>query len=159
MDSITQTIGIIQIIFIVADILLAAGLVYAILKALEYRPDLSITRKRKGVVTIEKAEVLEQWAAICEKIEQQNISMARLAIIDADKLIDSILKKAQIGGEHMADRLDRISAEDYPSIQAVWRAHRLRNELVHSPAFEISIADAQRAINNYEAFLKEIGIL
>ncbi|MDP3975076.1 MAG: hypothetical protein Q8P88_02220, partial [Candidatus Jorgensenbacteria bacterium] len=82
-----------------------------------------------------------------------------LAIIEADKLVDDALKTSGLQGEHMADRLEKLRVEDYPTLDRLWRAHRVRNELVHTPDFGINEGDAKDVLRVYEKFLKELGAL
>jgi hypothetical protein len=65
----------------------------------------------------------------------------------------------QIPGEHLADRLSNLDQDDIKSMNRVWRAHRLRNDLVHTPGFAVSPSDAQQAMDDYEAFLKEMEVI
>jgi len=64
-----------------------------------------------------------------------------------------------LAGEHMADRLGQIKEAEVRTLDRLWRAHRVRNDLVHSPGFSLSLFDAKRVIDDYEAFLKEVKVL
>lgn len=37
--------------------------------------------------------------------------------------------------------------------------HRMRNDLVHTPGFVLSLEDAKMALEGYEAFLKELEVI
>jgi len=57
---------------------------------------------------------------------------SKLAVIEADKLADMILKKAGVKGESMAERLRGVEKLiDRSVYQRMWEAHKVRNELVH----------------------------
>ena len=62
-------------------------------------------------------------------------------------------------GEHMADRLERLASRYLKSINKLWQAHRIRNDLVHTPGFVLNPVDAKGVLENYQDFLKEIGII
>ena len=83
----------------------------------------------------------------------------RFSILEADMLVDAILKDAGIEGETMADRLSKISPETLSSLGQLWKAHRLRNQLSEKGEFEVAPVDAESAIAGYEAFLREVKIL
>lgn len=57
---------------------------------------------------------------------------AKQAVIQADILVDSILKQAQVPGMTMGERLKAIR-EPMPRdvYRSLWQAHLKRNELVH----------------------------
>lgn len=150
---------VVKVIFIIADILLAAGFLYALMQGLKYRPKFKLQEKRVGKLTLRTAVFRDRWHSVLRKFSTEYPESMRLGIIEADSLVDSILKDMGLEGEHMADRLSRIDPESFQSLQALWRAHRLRNELVHTPGFSLSSEDAKKAIADYESFLREVRIL
>lgn len=158
-EKIWSVLGVMKIIFIVFDVIFLAGFIYSLRRGLKFRPHFKHKRKKKTVPTVKRQVVLEQWMGVTRKMETGTPDSMKVAIIDADKLVDGILKIAGIKGEHMADRLAAIATDNYVSYNRLWEAHRLRNQLVHSTDFTISKTQAQNAISSYEAFLKEIGVL
>jgi len=47
----------------------------------------------------------------------------------------------------------------YSTLDKLWEAHRVRNNLVHTPDFNIPQAKAEEVVGDYEAFLKEVKAL
>ena len=147
-------------IFIFFDIVLVGISLFALWKILKLRPPKSPGRKaKKGTLTLQTAAFIDHWNAVQRKISIGSPESLRLGVIEADEVVDSILKALGLAGEHMADRLAKVNPDTLQSLNRVWRAHRLRNDLMHTPGFSISAEDAQAAIGDYESFLKEIGIL
>jgi hypothetical protein len=106
----------------------------------------------------EYKETKEKWAEIEKLIKNDSGLSWRLAVIEADKLMDSALKEARMRGETMGERL-RFAASKYPKIRKVWEAHILRNNLVHERDHEISRRDAERALELFKDGLKMLGAL
>lgn len=102
---------------------------------------------------------IRQWDEISKGLSKPTPENLRLAVIDADGLVDIFLKKAGYTGEHMADRLSHIVPDEVKSLERVWSAHLLRNSLVHIPGSRPSMVEAKKAIVSFEAFLKELGAL
>jgi hypothetical protein len=154
-----------RVVFIIIDILLAVGFVYALVKAWHYHPNYkgdyhgAKGEHGKRVPTIRDIVLRERWQSIEKKFALDTPESTRLAIIEADALVDTALKGMQIPGEHLADRLSNLDQNDIKSMNRVWRAHRLRNDLVHTPGFAVPPADAQRTMDDYEAFLKEMEVI
>lgn len=82
---------------------------------------------------------------------------ASLAVIEADKLLDRVLRDGRWRGETMADRLDSASGvfKDYKAIR---RVHRLRNRLVHETGASSSCRQAEGALKVYRRGLKNLGV-
>lgn len=147
-------------IFIGVNILLFAGLLYALIKQSEFRTKFDLEpRPTKKPLTLGRALFRERWEKIVKKIDIGSPEALRLAIIEADALVDEALKQLGLPGEHMADRMARLVKEETAGLDELWRAHRLRNDLVHTAGFPISASDAQAALEDYKAFLKGIEAL
>jgi len=73
--------------------------------------------------------------------------------------VDAVLKDYGFPGEHLADRLMSFTPEDMKSLNRLWDAHRVRNDIVHRPGAGISVGEGKKAIESYEAFLKELEVL
>lgn len=155
-------------IFILIDAVLVFGFLYALSEGWKFRPHFyphaSHAQTASGhaapVADPRRKMVQERWQGIMKKFNEATSNDSRkLAIIEADKLIDTLLKDSGFEGEHMADRLQQLSPEKVTTLDRLWRAHRLRNQIVHSHDFEISPTLTERTIEDYEAFLKETKFL
>jgi hypothetical protein len=105
---------------------------------------------------LEKGPFREAWRGIIEKANSE--STHELAIINADKLLDSALKKRNFKGETMGERL--VSAKNILSKrQRVWEAHKLRNRLVHEEKVRLDRKKTLEALKGYESALKDLGAL
>ena len=147
-------------VFLCLDVLLLAGLVFSTMKSLEWRPKFVWNALAGGENLVKKDPVIEgRWRAVLQKAALNPPQSYTLAIIEADKVPDEALKHVGLQGEHMADRLEKLNGGDMRTLEGLWRVHRLRNELVHAPDFDISEVDAKDVLAVYEKFLKELGVL
>jgi len=154
------TLDVFRQTFIVIDWILVFAFIFAFIKSLKYRPKLHPkVQVKKKTFTLRNEVFKNRWAGVRAKVDAGTTDGVRLAIIDADKLADDVLRQMGKTGEHMADRLAQIKESEVRSLERLWRAHRVRNDLVHSPGFAISLIDAKRVIDDYEAFLKEVKAL
>jgi hypothetical protein len=163
LPNLDTVFNIIKYLFIILDLILLYGLIYSIRKGLDFRPKLKPDTEVEGhehrVLTLAEAILKEKWEGIIEKFNSGSTDLVRLAIIEADKLSDELLKSLGIEGDHFADRLEKLSPEDFKTLDALWAAHRIRNEIAHTPDYEVPMGEAKKAIESYEAFLKEAGAL
>jgi hypothetical protein len=146
--------------FLFLDALLVVLFFFAFAKSWKYRPKLhpNVRVAHKGF-TLRDEAMKRRWDAVKARAESGSGDSLRLAVIEADKLADDALKQLGLQGEHMADRLGKVSESQVHTLDRLWRAHRVRNDLVHSPGFSLSATDAKRVIGDYEAFLKEVKVL
>lgn len=107
---------------------------------------------------IDKHYFKNKWEEI-EKAMSMNSDMGyKMAIIEADKLFDSALKKLYIAGSTMGERL-KVICYKYPNLRQVWKAHFIRNNISHDSDYKLYASSARKAIDMYKNGLKEIGIL
>lgn len=148
-----------RITIIVFDFLLIIATVYIFIQALKLRPKFKADPNSKPIMTLRKEVLLEKWMGIQSKFAEGRPDSMKVAIIQGDSLIDSILKSAGLEGEHMADRLDNIEPGEFQSFEDVWTSHKIRNQVVHEENYQLTHATAERALKGYEKFLRELNII
>ncbi len=148
-------------IFTAANVFLLVFFVFLVIKSVKYRPNFKIAEEEKKeiVYTLGNVVIRERWQSIVNRSRINSPEAMKLAVIDADNLVDELLKRMGLEGEHMADRLENLTTEDFRSLDRIWDAHRLRNRLVHESGFVVSREEAWKAIEDYASFLKEIRVI
>lgn len=100
-----------------------------------------------------------RWQEIRRHVDSFVEAEWKLAVIEADKFVDDVLKTAGFAGESMGERLMLIKPDQIINIQYLWDAHKLRNLLVHDANFRLTHQQAIFAINAFESVLKELSAL
>lgn len=103
--------------------------------------------------------VISRWGEIVRHFESIKEAEWKFAIIEADKLVDDLLKQAGYLGDTMGERLMNIEQGQLLSLQGLWEAHKVRNKLAHDTNYFLRYAEARQAIKFYEEALKELGII
>lgn len=134
-----------------------------IIKFVPFRPPLSLgyktEKRKKRIPTLREALIRETWQNIEKKFNPVVPESTRIAIVEADACVDDVLRQLGFEGEHFADRLARLEPEGLSTLPALWRAHKVRNDLVHTPGFTLGADDAEAIMNTYKDFLIELGVL
>ena len=100
----------------------------------------------------------KRWKRITMLLNSPDAETAKLAIIEADNLLDFVLKAMHLPGETMAYRLKFAQNKFYELKRVRW-AHTLRNSVVHEQDFRLKKSQATAAVNEYERALKLLGAL
>lgn len=98
-----------------------------------------------------------RWQEIKRHLQSVNQSEWKFAIIEADKLVDDVLKSAGYIGDSMGERMMSIEPRQLRSLDRLWRAHKIRNLLVHDANFELRRPTALEAIDGFESAIREMG--
>lgn len=97
----------------------------------------------------------EKWTAVKKRMESSNPSDWKLAILQADGILDDLLKRMGYAGDGLGERLKNIEPVDFDSLDDVWIAHKMRNRIAHEPESNLARLDAEKAILLFEKALKE----
>lgn len=115
-------------------------------------------RKNSRSSTIDKVYFKKKWKEI-EDMAAMNKEMAyKMAIVEADKLLDHALKVLGTPGSTMGERL-KVKVYKYPNLRRVWDAHSVRNAISHESNYKLFDSTARKSISTYKDALKELGIL
>lgn len=145
-----------QLISFIISGLFMWGIVYVYFKnaKLEKRP---ATPKRGPSEKFKSKDVAKDlWFGILQRVQKDTPQDLAFAIIEADKLIDAILKSNGFSGETMAERMKRINPQQLTSIEHLWEAHKIRNDIVHTPGYVVTHELAKKVLRDYEKVLKEL---
>ena len=81
----------------------------------------------------------------------------RMKILEADKLLDLMLKKRQLKGS-LADKL-KMYGQNFSDLDGLWKAHKLRNKLAHELDFTVGLNQSKEAMNKFGQAFKDLGLL
>ena len=105
------------------------------------------------------SKLKRKWNALKKQLDSESDSAYKLAMIEADKILDDILNQAGYQGETTNERLVQMDESKLSNIEKVRRAHRLRNEIVHDLEVKVSKTEVKEAIENIEKALQELSAL
>ncbi len=99
-------------------------------------------------------------ADIDKHIISDNPNDWKLAIIEADIILDETLKKSGYAGMSLGERLKSISPSQLNSLDDAWQAHKVRNQIAHGGAdFVLTRRLAEDTIKQYKRTFSELGVI
>ncbi len=110
-------------------------------------------------ITTRKKQLIKKWDKIRLKAQDENESVRKVAIIEADNIIDDLIKRMGYPGENMKERLEGIIPGQLENIEELKQAHKVRNKIIHNQDFAVSIQEAQKILSYYEKFLEYCEVL
>lgn len=148
-----------KIIFIILALIFLIGIILLILKNswlkrrfLEDLTEFFIYRPF-GV-----KKTFKEWVKINKRLEVGQEADYKLAVIEADSLLNDILAKMGYGGGTITDRLKQIDSTILPNINQVWEVHKIRNNVVYDPDYQLSLDQATKILGVYEESLRHLEI-
>lgn len=116
---------------------------------------ISLTRRPSKFLDQEKYR--EKWMTITQSVTDDSGTM-QLAILNADKLFDQAMRERGIPGATLGERL-KNSKSRFRNLNAVWAAHKLRNQIAHDDHVAITKRQTNAALAAFRAALIDLGAL
>lgn len=147
----------------VISLVLAAFIVFIgvqrrMLKAQTEQPVAPQTSQEE-VPSIPTGALRDRWNVILGLLDSSKESDWKLAVIEADKLVDDSLAKAGYAGATFGDRLSNIEPGMLLSLDGIWWAHKVRNRLAHEVDYFLRYTEARQAVGYFEAALAELQLI
>ena len=101
-----------------------------------------------------------RWINVENLVHSDNSSDWRLAIIEADTMLEDALESKELTGNNIGEKLKNSTPGDLASLQAAWEAHLVRNRIAHEGTeFDLSQREAKRTIQLYEVVFNELNYI
>lgn len=136
-----------SIIFLFAAVLIVGALLFAV-----------INFTRRGAAHLDVDKYRSRWLAIEQSLQREQPTSSHMAVLNADKLVDHALKERGYGGQTMGERMKSAKAI-WSNRNAIWEAHKLRNQIAHEPDVAVSYDAARRALAGFKQALKDLGAI
>lgn len=106
---------------------------------------------------LDKSKYRERWMTITSGLGDTSASQ-QVAIIQADKLLDSALKERGVAGETLGERM-KNAKQLFSDRDGIWKAHKLRNHIAHDDDIKLDTRKTKRALESFKTALIDIGAL
>lgn len=101
-----------------------------------------------------------RWHYILTLVESPNESDWRVAIIEADSMMEEILREKGLSGDTVSELLEGAKESGYRSIQDAWDAHLVRNQIAHVGSdFPLSQVEGRRVVKMFQNFFEELRVI
>ena len=101
-----------------------------------------------------------RWNSVQVHLASENPNDWKLAIIEADVLLERMLDTAGFAGATIGEKLKSASVRSFATLDDAWQAHRVRNLIAHGGAdFVLTHKAAKETLIQYERVFTEFGTL
>jgi len=110
-------------------------------------------------LTSKKKKTRAMWSKIRQRLESANEAEYKMAIIEADDIINELVRGLGYKGENFGERLSNIPDAQIANIEGMKQAHELRNRIIHDENLTLSREESDNALSHYEEFLRSFQVL
>ncbi len=112
-----------------------------------------------GMGNLTKRRSLKGWEQIKKRIISEAQQDWKLGVLEADKILDEILKMAGYLGSDLTKKLEILKPENLASLEEIKSAHLLARKIMSDPSLELKKDDAIVALKSYKKAFKELNLL
>jgi hypothetical protein len=107
---------------------------------------------------IDKEKYQSRWLEIEHGLNPGSRDSQYMAILKADKLLDQVLRDTGSRGQTMGERM-KSRQNAWSNANAVWAAHKIRNQIAHDENVQLSETTVRRALASFKQALKDLGAM
>ncbi len=101
----------------------------------------------------------KDWAKIEARFSRGAESDAKLALIEADTVLNDVLQAQGYSGDTLTDKLQKLSIDIMENLPEVKKAHETTSNIIHDPTYHLSMNEAKSMIDVYEKALIDLQAL
>lgn len=140
----------IKVIFIIISFLLLLAIIFLLFRmiigSILTKPLAKKSHKTGPVFN--KKKIKKRWQKVDKKIKSGLEANYKLALLEADKIFDRVVKEIGYGREKQLSNIDEIK-----------QANKLKDSIVEDKKLKISKEEAEKSIAAYKKGLEELGVL
>ena len=111
-------------------------------------------------VVMKKYARNERWEKVLGLMNSSNSSDWRLAIMEADVMLEELLSKLGLHGDSLGEMLKSADSNTFSTLDEAWDAHKVRNQVAHAGTdFQLTDRETKRVIAQFEKVFKEFGLI
>ncbi|QQR82861.1 hypothetical protein IPJ70_02010 [Candidatus Campbellbacteria bacterium] len=124
----------------------------------KHKDDMRALEKKLGGEDVSSHN--ERWERL-EKLEaSENPADWRVAIIEADILLDELITSMGYHGETLGEKLKAIEKSDFVTLDDAWEAHKIRNRIAHQGSdFVLTHREVKRVMSLFRNVFKEFDYI
>jgi hypothetical protein len=150
------------VVKIIAGIYLAILLINIVLLLIlrNVPENLRVGLKGMDMPVVSKSKMQKRWSKITNYLASGNVSQYKVAVIEADAIVDEILGGIGYKGANMMEKLEQVGEAHLDDhLEALKEAHQVRNRIVHEADFAVDQRLAKATVGVYENFLRYLEFL
>lgn len=114
-------------------------------------------QRKKGISAEDRNQIIIKRQEIENLLNSESEIELKHAVMEADKLLDHVLKIKGYQGETFADRVRSAEGDiDKRLYNDIWQGHKIRNQLAHETEYRIQITELREATKKLLEYTRQI---
>lgn len=121
--------------------------------------DLRIALYGMPTSRFKKAKYIPRWEAIKSRLAAGSVAGGKIAVIEADKMLDEALGKLGFTGKNASEKISAIKSGQLVGVEELRETRALYHKIMEDPGHEASLEEIKVALSMYERFFRGIELI
>jgi hypothetical protein len=99
------------------------------------------------------------WARVQTHLQGEGPSDWKLAILEADTILDRLLIDLEYKGDNLGERLKKVNRMRMRHLEDAWDAHKFRNRIAHDAAVDVTKDEALKITRKFANVFNEFDYI
>lgn len=118
------------------------------------------TSSGRGHEKQETKKRTREWAEIVMALKSASVSDWKIAVLEADSLLEELFETLPYLGDNLGERLKNTPRGAIGTLEDAWAAHKLRNRIAHEGAsFTMTKSEFVDALAQFERVFREFNYI
>ncbi len=149
-----------QIVFIVLSIVFLGVIIFVLL--VSQRLNLRFFEEASEFLSFKpqgSSKLLKEWKKIEKKLDSGLESEYKLAIIEADMMLDKTLERIGHSEKTIEEKLEKTTSSELENIDEIKEARKTRNNVVYDPDYQLTLEKARETLKVYERTFRNLSAI
>jgi len=105
-----------------------------------------------------KSKLKLQWENILARMQSDNPSEYKVAVIEADRMVEDLIRRLGYKGKNMSEILSEVKPGQIENMEEIRKSHEVRNRIIHDESFVLDRETAKKTLQSYEDFLDSFEV-
>ena len=103
-------------------------------------------------------EASKNWKKIIGRLKKRSESEYKLAVMEADKMLDESLGQMGYAGDSLGEKLDKIKEDILSDTEGIRKVHSISNAIAHDPDYKLSADQAEKTLDIYQRAFRDLEL-
>jgi uncharacterized protein YifE (UPF0438 family) len=158
-DFISENLLVIQLVSLFTSTVLLGFTIYFLIKINLIGEEVEHYLGVLAGADISKRRTLKAWKQIQKRLRTKKESQLKLAVLEADQILNEILRMAGYQGKNLDECLSQITPAQLSNIEEIKQAHKLRDRIASESDFTIAPNEAEIIVEIYKKAFQELNLI
>lgn len=123
------------------------------------RTDIMVALYGMPISRFKKSKYIPRWEAIKNRLAAGSVAGGKMAIVEADELLNEALGKLGFVGKDTNEKMETVKPGQLTGIEELRSARILYRRITEDPGYEVNLEEIKSVLDLYERFFRGVEMI